>query len=72
MKSSDKNKIREPFPPEHTPGPPQVLDPTQQNKKQETQKPENKKDDKNKKQPQKDSGKRLGESPMEIDDETTI
>jgi hypothetical protein len=72
MKSSDKNKIREPFPPENTPDPPQIVDPNQQNKK-ENQNPENKQqDDKKNKQPQKDTGKRLGESPIEIDDETTI
>jgi hypothetical protein len=73
MKSSDKNKISEPLPPENTPDPPQVVDPNQQNKNKENHKPGNKQqDDKKNKQPQKDTGKRLGESPIEIDDETTI
>jgi hypothetical protein len=70
----DKNKIQEPYPPEHTPSPPQTVDPRgtpgkaeqQPAGKANEQKPE---PDKNKKQ---EKPKLLGESETEIDDETTI
>lgn len=32
---SDKNKIKEPFPPENTPNPPQIIDPNKRNEEPE-------------------------------------
>jgi hypothetical protein len=61
----DKGKAQEPYNPDQTPEPPQRKNP---GIGPEDKLPKNTDD---KKQP-KDSGKRLGESPSEIDDETTI
>jgi hypothetical protein len=73
MEKNDKNKIREPFPPEETPNPPQIIDPNIRNERNEPNGPVDKK--KQKPAPdneqQQDSGKRLGD-PTEITDETTI
>lgn len=85
----DKNKIKEPYDPEHTPNPPQDIDPSQrkergekeapvENRQQENRgpaaqpkqkgKPEEEKPD----QKKQEKPKLMGESPIEIDDETTI
>jgi hypothetical protein len=67
MKSrNDKNKVKEPFDPQRTPEPAQVKHPTNRTGQ------ENKKPDEAPEQKNKPSEKRLGESPIEIDDETTI
>jgi hypothetical protein len=74
----DKNKIKEPYPPENTPSPPQIIDPNQRKERNEDDMPienrqknnaggENKSTQKGKEKP-----KLLGESETEIDDETTI
>jgi hypothetical protein len=80
MKNQDKDKIREPFPAEETPNPPQIIDPNARNEKppaiegsekrktSEKQVPAEEPD----RVPAEDTGRRLGESPIEIDDETTI
>jgi hypothetical protein len=66
MKASDK-KIKEPFRPEETPQPPQIIDPSNRDEgKIRTAK------DQGKQKKNVDTGRRLGESPLEIDDETTI
>jgi hypothetical protein len=73
MKNTDKDKVREPFPPEHTPNPPQIIDPNLKNERGERSTPANSNEETEKpgKQQVKDTGKRLGD-PTEIDDETTI
>jgi hypothetical protein len=77
MKNTDKDKIREPFPPEQTPNPPQIVDPNLKNERGERSAPANNNQENNKpaekeeNQKIKDTGKRLGD-PTEIDDETTI
>jgi hypothetical protein len=75
----NKNKPKEAFSPENTPTPPQVMDTTK-----EPQRDEKKSENTNSTVPRGDaksrpddrpkqaSEKRLGESPLEIDDETTI
>jgi hypothetical protein len=68
MKRNDKkSKVEEPFPPEKTPQPAQVMNPANRS----AQGTENNKDQK-KAEEEKPSEKKLGESPIEIDDETTI
>jgi hypothetical protein len=69
MKNNNKNKIKEPFPAENTPAPPQIIDPNLRNERNEQPAPV----EGNKKPGNEpaDSGKRLGD-PLEIDDETTI
>lgn len=71
--SKSKDKSKEPFPPENTPQPPQVMDASKA--------PEQKDDrasqagDSKKRPSDEEQGKKkklLGESPLEIDDETTI
>lgn len=78
----DRKKIREPFPPEQTPSPPQIIDPSNRKERNEDDMPiENPKqpnasgrsekpgdDDKRK---SKDHQKLLGDE-TEIEDETTI
>ena len=75
MKDDDKHKIREPFPAEETPGPPQIIDPSIRDERNEPDGPvEEKKEkpaSKDKNKQQQASGKRLGD-PTEITDETTI
>jgi hypothetical protein len=76
MKNADKDKIREPFRPEQTPNPPQIVDPNLKNERNERSAPTNSKKnnkpaEKQENQKVKDTGKRLGD-PTEIDDETTI
>jgi hypothetical protein len=72
----NKNKQREPFDPENTPQPPQVMDtrkdPVRDEKKSEKSNSTVPKGDTDKRPANEDTGKRLGESPIEIDDETTI
>jgi hypothetical protein len=72
MKPADKKKQNEPFKPEETPTPPQVQDPNLRNERNEPNAriEENRERDRGKKT--EDTGRRLGESPLEIDDETTI
>ncbi len=66
-----KEKIREPFPPENTPEPPQVMDTSRQ---PESGTKENEQEANKKKSPGDNNSKekKLGESPQEIEDETTI
>src|SRR5688500_16562762 len=73
MKKDDKNKIREPFPAEETPNPPQIIDPNVRNERNEPEGPVDEKKEKPvpDKDEQQDSGRRLGD-PTEITDETTI
>ena len=77
----NKEKSREPFPPENTPQPPQVMDaskpPEGSKEKQQpnaSAEPSGRQKKKEEKEDGKEEGKekRLGESPIEIDDETTI
>ena len=70
-KNKDQNKSREPFSPENTPTPPQVMDTSKEPRNENRNKGKKEESDANAKQ----SGKKeklLGESPTEIDDETTI
>ena len=83
-----KDKIKEPYSPEQTPNPPQVIDPNRMNEQGEKQRPvENKQgaanradpkneNQSNRKDADKDQNKKgeklLGESETEIDDEATI
>lgn len=74
MKNSEREKIREPFDPRETPAPPQIVDPNVSDERNENRAPiEAKKSkqtpDNSKEEP---AEKLLGESPTEIDDETTI
>jgi hypothetical protein len=71
----DKNKSREPFRPEDTPEPPQVMDTSKQHPESGDKMPEVKDKFKDDQQSGKSGGKNeklLGDSPSEIDDETTI
>jgi hypothetical protein len=71
MKRNDKkHKVEEPFPPERTPEPAQVINPS--NRSPEGNKTQRNDRDEKKGEEQKPSDKKLGESPIEIDDETTI
>jgi hypothetical protein len=73
-----KDKVKEPFPPEATPNPPQIIDPSKESDQGKSKQPlktqpknqqAGHKSDQSKSQPKK---KLLGESETEIDDETTI
>ena len=68
----DRKNIKEPFDPERTPEPAQVKHPTSKDEREaKTGEGDPKKLDQGpKKQPAPE--KKLGESPIEIDDETTI
>jgi hypothetical protein len=73
----NKNKSREPFPPENTPQPPQVMDtskPPEGSKEKQQPKASAEESGRQKQNEKKEEGKEklLGESPIEIDDETTI
>jgi hypothetical protein len=72
MKPADKKGHNEPFIPEETPTPPQVQDPNIRNERNEPNARIQEKDPAPGEKKTKDTGKRLGESPLEIDDETTI
>jgi hypothetical protein len=73
----NENKSREPIPQVNTPTPPQVMDtrmPPDQNEKKpgkKTPSPKNESKERPKDQ-EPEKKKLLGESPLEIDDETTI
>jgi hypothetical protein len=73
----DKHKIREPFPPEHTPQPPQIKDPSRPQERGESddgkiKAGEKKKQPEGKKKPSvEEKGKLLNED-ADISDETTI
>jgi hypothetical protein len=69
-KINDKDRTREPFKPENTPEPPQKKRPDKKDDQQQNEQPALNLSQQ--KPPQKDTGRRLGESPLEIDDETTI
>lgn len=78
-KADDNKKIKEPYPPEQTPTPPQVIDPSVRKERNEPAEPLSaKKRDEGTNEKRKEPGtgeskeKLLGESPTEIDDETTI
>lgn len=70
---ANKNKIKEPYPPDKTPFPPQIIDPKKQNEEDQDVPVENQK------QPENAAGqnqstaksKKLGDE-TEIEDETTI
>lgn len=75
---NDRRKVKEPFPPHHTPHPPQIMNPDSDKEriekgsgvKNEQNKKEERKPAQNQEKPEK---KKLpGESEIEIDDETTI
>ena len=73
----DRKNIKEPYQPEHTPNPPQIIDPSKGNEDGKKEAPvENKqRNDKNESQsqnPKLEKPKRLGESEPDIHDETTI
>ena len=74
---NQKDKVKEPFSPEATPNPPQIIDPSRENERGEGKQPI-KTDPKNQQEEKKDRSqespkkKLLGESETEIDDETTI
>jgi hypothetical protein len=73
----DKSKIKEPYTPENTPPPPQIIDPNQRKEQNEEDRPienrqKNEKARENKSPQKKEKPKLLGESETEIDDETTI
>jgi hypothetical protein len=73
LMKKDKDKSKEPFRPEDTPEPPQVMDVSKQHPESGDKMPEVKdkfKDDQSRKRDKNE--KLLGESPIEIDDETTI
>jgi hypothetical protein len=72
MKPADKKGRNEPFKPEDTPTPPQVQDPNIRNERNEPNVRIEEQDRKPSEKKVEDTGKRLGESPLEIDDETTI
>jgi hypothetical protein len=44
----DKNKIKEPYPPEKTPNPPQIIDPSKRNEQNENDQPVENKGDQSK------------------------
>ncbi|MBT1702395.1 hypothetical protein [Chryseosolibacter indicus] len=74
----EKNKIKEPFPADHTPTPPdhsvnpsKDMDPNQQNPRSEVRSKPDSDTDKKKETSSQDTGKRLGDE-TEITDETTI
>lgn len=76
MKDERKN-VREPFDPERTPNPPQTIHPTDKDEKASKDQPaENNKAESDRKPAEgpesKPKEKLLGESEIEIDDETTI
>jgi hypothetical protein len=79
---NEKDKIKEPFNPENTPTPPQIIDPNQRNdepseknprKVDQSPSPKDKSDRENQKpsNPKKEE-KLLGETETEITDETTL
>lgn len=75
--ADDKNKIREPFPPEQTPNPPQIIDPSQKKERGEPDKPiespeSERKDDRNPSQGEDRKEKKLLNEDADINDETTI
>jgi hypothetical protein len=76
MENEEKKKQREPFPAEHTPQPPQDIDPsiTPRGSADPTSEGERDKrtNEKIKPEEKKEKPKLLGESEIEIDDETTI
>ena len=76
MKNEErKNKVEEPFDPERTPEPAQVKNPNERKEQGQKNQPtaeDDKQRDKSSKQREQPSEKKLGESPIEIDDETTI
>jgi hypothetical protein len=75
MKDERKN-IKEPYQPDHTPNPPQIIDPSKPNEDSKKESPvENKRRDESDKQsenPKLEKPKKLGESEPDIHDETTI
>lgn len=68
--NKNKGTSKEPFSAEQTPAPPQVIEPNE--RKEEKQQGPEAKQRKKDAGSTPDSGRRLGESPTEIDDETTI
>jgi hypothetical protein len=73
----EQNKIKEPYHPDKTPNPPQIIDPSKRNEDDRKEAPvENKqRENKNESQsenPKLEKPKQLGESEPDIHDETTI
>jgi len=78
---NEKDKVREHYSPEHTPNPPQTVDPSLRKERNEPDKPvespegsdrRKPSDEDEKKEKAGEGEKRLGESETEINDETTI
>lgn len=69
----NKNKIKEPYPPDQTPFPPQIIDPKEQNEGDQDVPVENQKQPENAsgQNMKKNNSKQLGDE-TEIADETTI
>lgn len=75
MENEEKNKQGERFPDVNTPSPPQEMEPTKRSQSKSPDPSNIKKDDQQQKERQgqeKEGKKLLGESEIEIDDETTI
>ena len=74
MENKEKEKIKEPYTPENTPTPPQQIDPSIKNERNESNpagEDKKRKPASQEEEHQKGSGKQLGD-PTEITDETTI
>jgi hypothetical protein len=73
MDNKDRDKIKEPYTPENTPNPPQVMDPNLRNERGETAGTNDKKRaaPAEREEKKESSGKKLGDQ-TEITDETTI
>lgn len=69
----NKSKIKEPFPPENTPEPPQVMDTSRQPESgtKENEQAKSSTNDASGKEKKKEKDKSVGDAP-DIDDETTI
>jgi hypothetical protein len=72
MKTEHKSRSNEPFKPEETPEPAQVKDPSLKNERREQEAPVEEKNKPAEPLKTQDTGRRLGESETQIDDETTI
>ena len=68
---NDRKKIKEPFEPENTPKPPQIIDPEERNERRNTFKEKPGKSGDKKQEPVKGRPELLGDH-ADIDDETTI
>ncbi|MFZ6011446.1 MAG: hypothetical protein ACOYXT_13945 [Bacteroidota bacterium] len=70
-----KSKIEEPYDPQRAPNPPQIIDPSlpdQRSRSKDHKKNKRKENEGPPKKTEPVNEKKMGESPTEIDDETTI